>query len=197
MHLATAHSAAPTAAPPDPVIQQRIDAVMASARQQLAEILSGGQPGPRPACMSLEAAGAILARPFRTTPGALVSLWRRGSYPLPDLWAGSGRRLKRKVVIPSAWVDLALRDGPSAFTRTVKPHELLRYLEPWPDPMSVKTAAHALGIGETTAKRLVREGVLPTQDSPEGLRISQRALAAYLAQCIGAAVTDWAPPGVL
>mgnify|MGYP000867285564 FL=1 len=198
MHLATAGPVTPTAPPPDPVLQQRIDALMDSTRQQIAEILSGGQPaGPRPATMSLEDACAILARPLRTTPGAMVSLWRRGKYPIPDLWSGSGRRMKRKIVIPAAWVDWALRDGPSAFTRPVKAHELLRYLSVWPDPMSVKVCAHALGIGETTAKRLEREGVLPTRTPPEGLKVSHTALADYLARCISEAVTEWAPPGVL
>ncbi len=196
MHLATAPSMAPTAPPPDPVIQQRIDALMDSTRQQLAEILSGGRPGPRPAAMSLEDACAVLARPLRTTPGAMVSLWRRGRYPIPDLWAGSGKRMKRKIVIPAAWVDWALRDGPSAFTRPVKVHELLRYLSVWSDPMSVKTCAHALGIGETTAKRLVREGVLPTHATPEGLKVRHMDLAAYLSRCIDDAIADWAPPGV-
>jgi hypothetical protein len=50
MHLATAAPVTPTAPPPDPVLQQRIDALMDSTRQQIAEILSGGPPaGPRTA----------------------------------------------------------------------------------------------------------------------------------------------------
>lgn len=198
MDLATFAPATPTAPPLDPALQLRVDALLDSTRRQLSEILSGGKAvGPRPAMLTLEDACAILAGPLRTTHSGLAHRWRRGEYPLPDLWSGSGRRMKRKIVVPALWVDLALRDGPAAFTRRVQPHEIRRYLSVWPDPMSVKVCAHAIGIGETTAKRLANEGVLPVTRTGDGLVVRHHALAEYLARCISEAIDEWAPPGVL
>lgn len=198
MDLATFTPTVPTAPPLDPALQLRVDALLDSTRRQLSEILSGGKAvGPRPAMLALEDACAILARPLRTTPGAMASVWRRGKYPAPDIWCGSGLRMKRRIMIPAAWVDLALRDGPVAFTRRVQPHEIRRYLSVWPDPMSVKVCARAIGIGETTAKRLANAGVLPVTRTGDGLVVRHHALAEYLARCISEAIDEWAPPGVL
>lgn len=187
-----------TLSPPlDPMLQRRVDALLDNTRRQLAEILSGGKAaGPRPAMLTIEDACAVLAGPFGRTASGLAAAFRRGDYPRPDLWSGSGLRIKRRIAIPAIWIDQALRDGPAAFTRPVRPHELRGYLAAWPDPMSVKTAARALGIGETTAKRLANEGVLPVTRTATGLVVRHQALAEYLARCVNEAVSEWSPAGV-
>lgn len=165
----------------------------ARVRSRIAAVLIEEDQGQAPVMLDMPQAAKALAPGLGRKPGGLVSAWRDGTYPCPDLFAGCEDRERRLLRVPAVWVEAGLQRGGRGIVTKVTERAMLKALRGWPDHMTISQVATAMSVHWATARRLLdMDTGLETTSTSGVIRISKASLTRFLVTRINQAVDEWA-----